>query len=255
MHYTTAEPSGQQADRSLWAVRRTLHRDQPAKHRPRAHTPASTCQRTPAQCRFRFTPSRSPTPTISTRLALDVVNAIGVPQSIPFTTPDETLTGTFVTYTATLPDDPHLPFTLVGVRFLSRTGSSGLEQVVYLDDLAYTTTERRARAARRFRARRRPGVDRQPIPDWRLRHPDAACSRSTSQSHAATGAYALRVQYNIVPIGAQLIEPVLAAICRSTAKQPIPIVLSSEYATTLGRRTLHRPLRRWRHRDAANRAA
>src|SRR5690606_29268250 len=46
---------------------------------------------------------------IATRFALDVVNALGVPRSLVFTTSDETVTGRFVSYSALLPDDPHLP--------------------------------------------------------------------------------------------------------------------------------------------------
>ena len=176
--------------------------------------------------------------TVKTRLALDVVNTIGVPRSIPFTTPDETITGAFVTYTASLPDDPHLPFRLTGVRFLSRVGSDGLEHVVYLDDLAYT----------RANGDRVPldDFERSAAPEWTSAAPGNVIGSPSplvavpSQSHAASGSYALRVQYNIVPVGGRLSEPTLLANA-SSAQQPIPIIISSEYATTLGRRTLRRP--------------
>ncbi len=175
---------------------------------------------------------------VSTRLALDLVNAIGVPRSIPFTTPDETITGEFVPYTAALPNDPHLPYTFVGIRFLSRSGSSGLQQVVSLDDLAYTTTDGARVLLDDFERGAAPEwMSRSQIGGYGVQTPLFA---ATSQSHAATGAYALRVQVNIVSIGGRLLEPVLAAHPLDS-EPPMPVILSSEYATTLGRRSLHRP--------------
>lgn len=163
---------------------------------------------------------------IATRLALDVVNSLGVPRSILLTTPDETVTGQFVPYTALLPDDPHLPYTIVGLRFLSRAESSAFEHVLYIDDLTYTTTAGVSEIIDDF--------ENSPLPEWSMQTPIA---RPTLLTHAqATGGdTSLRVEYAISARGARFIEPLLLA--RSIQGEPvIPVILSSTYADTFGSR-------------------
>ncbi|MCC6804638.1 MAG: ABC transporter permease, partial [Anaerolineae bacterium] len=232
MHYTTAEPEGNKHT-DLYGVSVERFAALSGEMPPTRDQPGIPLPPDIAEVSLQVYAEPVADATVSTRLALDVVNAIGVPRSIPLTTPDDTVTGAFAPYTAALPDDPHLPYTLVGIRFLSRIGSGRLEHVVYLDDLAYTTAD-----GERVRL---DDFERSSAPDWTSRAQAGgfgvpiALFAAPSQSHAAVGAYALRVQYVIEPSGARLTEPVLAA--RSLdGEQPIPVILSAEYAATLGKR-------------------
>lgn len=237
MHYTTAEPPGNKRT-DLFGVSperfAALSGEMPAiRQRPGIVLPPDA---TEVSVLVYAEPVANE--TVSTRLVLDVVNTLGVPRSIPFATPDETVMGTFAPYTATLPDDPHLPYTFVGIRFLSRVGSSGLEHTVYLDDLAYMTSGGEHVALDSFERESAPNwTSRSQIGGFGVRVPLFA---APTQSHAVSGDYALRVQYRVEPNGIRLTEPVLEAH-PIDGEQPIPLILSTEYATTLGRRTQRSP--------------
>ena len=177
--------------------------------------------------------------TVSTRLALDVVNALGVRRTIPMTTADETAPGAFFTYSAALPDEPFMPFTLVGVRFLSRIGSQGLEHVVFLDSLTVVLDNGEQVVLDDF--------ERSTVPEWSSRDlvgvfgANVGVFAASSQSHAASGNYALRVEYAIAHRGISLFEPVLPAY-PVEGSPPMPVILSDAYARTLGSRAQRRPL-------------
>ncbi|MCK6580783.1 MAG: hypothetical protein L6Q98_22045 [Anaerolineae bacterium] len=164
---------------------------------------------------------------VATRLALNVVNSLGVPRSILFTTTDETLTGRFVLYTAPLPDDPHLPYTIVGIRFLSRTESSTFEHVLYIDDLIYSTAAGVSEILDDF--------EDSTLPGWSL---PAQTARPVllTRAQAAGGDNSLRVEYAIFARGARLIEPVLLAR-PIQAERVIPVILSTAYADMFGSRS------------------
>lgn len=162
----------------------------------------------------------------ATRLALDVVNSLGVPRSILLTTPDETITGQFISYTAHLPDDPHLPYTIIGFRFLSRAQSSAFEHVVYIDNLTYTTTAGVSEMIDDF--------EESPLPEWSMQMPSARPAL-LARAQVAGGDTSLRVEYAIFARGARLIEPLLLA--KPIQSEPVmPVILSTTYADTFGSR-------------------
>jgi len=164
---------------------------------------------------------------IHTRLAVEVVNQLGVARTIPLITADDTVTGQFVTYAADLPGDTHLPYVFTGVRYQTRTESefNGVDDhVVYLDDVAYTTADGTQVIFEDF--------ERSTVLDWIWRNNQIGSPGSrlglfagASQSHSASGDYGLRTQYSIVPLGARLVEPLLGA--RPLNVEPyLPILIS-----------------------------
>ncbi len=181
-----------------------------------------------------------PDGAINTRIAVEVVNQLGVPRTIRMTTADETVTGEFVPYTAELPDDPHLPFRLIGFRFQSRAADSeysGVEDhILFLDDPAYLTADGSAVIIDDF--------ERSAITDWlwgenRFGVPgtNRGLFASASRSQQVSGQYSLRAQITVAQIGAQFDEPLLQAR-PLTVEQYIPIIVSPETAIVLTDREL-----------------
>ncbi len=181
-----------------------------------------------------------PDGAINTRIAVEVVNQLGVPRTIRMTTTDDTITGEFIPYTAELPDDPHLPFTFVAFRFQSRAAGSEFtgvtDQVIFLDDPAYIAADGRAVTMDDF--------ERSAITDWswganRFGVPgtNRGLFASASRSQQVSGQYSMRAQVTVAQVGAQFDEPLLQAH-PITVEQYIPIIVSPETAIVLTDREL-----------------
>lgn len=167
---------------------------------------------------------------VSTRLALDVVNRLGVPRTIAFVTEDDTVTGEFVTYSAPLPDDPYLPYTITGVRMLSRSTNTPFEHVIYLDDLVTITHDGQTSLLDDF--------ERAALNEWALQSLNPVPITPT-RSASTSGIYAMRVQYVIAQRGGLLVEPVVSARATVTDAS-MPVILSDGLARSLMSRTQRR---------------
>ncbi|MBK8022211.1 MAG: ABC transporter permease [Chloroflexi bacterium] len=176
--------------------------------------------------------------TVSTRLGLELMDTLGVIRTVPLLTADETVTGQFVDYRVALPDDSQLPYRLVGLRLMSRIGSEGLDHVLFVDEVAYSTTTGEIVAI--------DGFERSTAPEWSTREQSVVgrplqVFAVPSQSQASSGRYALRVDYAVEARGIRMDEPVIS-FYPVDGQVVLPVILSDDLAVTLGVRAGKRVL-------------
>ncbi len=174
----------------------------------------------------------APLANITTRLAVEVQNAIGVQVTIPLTTADETLTGVFSPYVANLPTDQvNAPWRLVGVRFLSRADDqANFQHTVYLDALSVTDGAGTTTVLDDF--------ERLAVPEWTATNQGRQGFFVTAtRAQAEQGEYSLRVDYVIAERGAQIFEPLLEVQRAPGGENSLPIIVSRDFAEREGRRS------------------
>ncbi|MEO8394896.1 MAG: hypothetical protein ABI700_18010, partial [Chloroflexota bacterium] len=163
--------------------------------------------------------------TVQTRPALELIDTIGVPHTLAMTSADETLTGEFHEYRATLPADIYLPWRIVGIRLLSRVNEQGdFAQSIFIDDLATVDS-----------AGNLTGVDdfeRVAATEWTAANqaPSAAIFSTITSAHAATGNYSLRINYSVAQQGGVFDNPDLIVNRAIGASNPILVVISQAFA-------------------------
>lgn len=168
---------------------------------------------------------------LSTRLALDAVNTMGVLQSIPFVTQDDSVTGRFVPYVAALPDDRHLPYTIVGIRLLSSADSDVFEHTIYIDDIRYSIDDGTTEILDDF--------ERSSLPEWTSAGQPAYFQILPSRSISSEGDASLRVSYRIATQVAQRVIPVVPFMA-PPIEPAIPVILSQQSADAFGALTQRR---------------
>ncbi len=176
----------------------------------------------------------TPLQSVTTRLVLELKNAIGVLMLLPMTTADETITGEFVTYSATLPSDTtYAPWRLTGFRLLTRADDQvNFQHTIYLDALTVTDDAGNATVLEDF--------ERTALPEWTSVNQRPGFFTTATTAQAGTGVYSLRVDYAIWQQGVNLIDPLLMVYRVPGGEIFMPIIASREFAEHHGRRSERR---------------
>ena len=171
-----------------------------------------------------------------TRLSAELVDAIGVPATVPFETVDATDSGRFVAYTAALPTSAgQAPWRLTGIRIQSQRGDlQDFSHAIVLDDLVTLDAEEQPTPVEGFEAG--PPAGWSAVRIGFQRQEDLSLAASTDL--VASGAGALRVEYRVRWLGGSLSEPSIAI--QPVGPQVLPVVMSRSAAAFLGARTAAR---------------
>ncbi len=178
-------------------------------------------------------------PPTETRMAVELVDALGVPLSLALTTVDPTAAGRFAAYEAALPEGVgRPPWRLTGIRLAGRRGEvQNFSHRVFLD----TITARRADGStvmiEDFEAGRTAGWGESSQADF---PPGGALRVFPDESRAASGQTSLAVEYRIQRRGTGTTQPLLTV--NEGSETVVPLIVSRGFAEYFGGRTRRAPL-------------
>ncbi|GAB4420962.1 MAG: hypothetical protein Kow00106_17750 [Anaerolineae bacterium] len=179
-----------------------------------------------------FAEADDETPT-ETRLALVLLDALGVPLVAPLTTTNPSNEGSFAPYTATIADIPgHPPYRLAGLRLLSqREGFAAYERTIHIDSITATISRGEETTIEDFEA--------ESLPAWQLSvNATQGVRVLRNEAQAFTGKASLTLRYRVT-----LSNPEPQMAIDQTGLARVPVVVSEAFATEMGRRIGRPPLK------------
>jgi hypothetical protein len=170
-----------------------------------------------------------------TRLAANLIDAIGVPVTLDLTTLDFTDAGQFVPYSAALPTSGgQAPWRLVGFSLLSTRGElQDFTHTIYVDDIRAVTADGMETVLEDFEATAaiwEPSARHFQLPE------DLVLAASEAQ--AVSGTQSLQVDYRIRHMGTNVLVPTLAVDQQPDAI--VPLIISRTFADYYGTRAAQR---------------
>lgn len=177
-------------------------------------------------------------PPTETRLAAQLIDALGVPLSLELNTVDPAVAGRFANYEAMLPSGAgRPPWRLTGLRLSSQRGElADFGHRVYLDAITARLADGSETIIEDFEA----GVAAR----WGasvigFQH-GGALRATPDERHAASGRASLAVDYRIQQRGTATTQPLLAV--NETGEVVVPLVISRGFAEYFGGRSRRAPL-------------
>jgi hypothetical protein len=161
--------------------------------------------------------------TTTTRLELQLVDARGVPFTVPMSSAESAAMGRFITFSATLPA-AFTPWRLIGFRMGSvREGTATFTHKIYLDDLAVVNAQGTRTVLEDFE--QAAAADQ-----WMGAVGQSATALETALSadQAASGTASLSVDYRIRHAEVRALQPLL--MVHEVAIPQVPLVVSEAFA-------------------------